>query len=711
MSDPDLQAIEIIRFLESNRKDEFSKLQKKIYKRFDRYCSKSDLLHIYLNALNNDDIQENPIVEKLLRIKSTRSNSGELEMSTMLPPDNFSCKYDCSMCPDERKVNGASVDMSRSYLSSEGTPKLGLIEDFSGIFQVWRRCIQYEYLMGHKIDKIIHILLGGTFHSYNKKIRDDYIHDLYFACNTYNEYLSFRNKGKFKKTIIEWLKQNPFEEKISFKNTIGESLLAMMRSKKDFEEEKKINSLLKSGRITGLVIETRPDQISLSSLKELRHYGVTRVQIGVQHTDDTVLHIMNRRHTVSASIKAIRYLKDAGFKIDIHVLLDCPGSTIEKDYECAKTIFSDEHFKPDYVKLYICVDVPFTKNRLYKKNYDCLPVEIRNDVLSSMENGNWKKLKEIARSLGYQDFRDVMVWEPKAEHDYQNFKKMLTNVISLIPEYVRLNRFHRDFPRAESAPLRLGYESDTLKTNLQQICMDELEKEGAHSKDIRSRELRNHDINLSACKLFVHKYKSYGGVDIFISIEECLPKSDKTRIIGMMRCRVTDWDMGCDPKHKYYPPYWFLKVFQKKSLRIRELHIYGNLQSKNTDTHGQHMGFGRFLLKIAEIIAIIMGLDQVVIISGVGVQKYYENQGYTLSKDDEYEVKNISDQELPYFISLQNRWISVHQLKKLFLLNEVDSYDKNIIEFNSLTFWEKIILSLLRIFYFFLKLFKNTTYK
>lgn len=682
--------VEILLFLQMLIRDggDFQHFQKKLHQRYNSFFSKRDLLQIYLRCLFQKRFQEDQEMEKRLRLKSSRSNSGELEVSTMLPPDHFSCRYDCSMCPDERKLNGASVDMARSYLSSEGTPKLGMMEEFSPIFQVWRRCIQYEYLMGHKIDKILHILLGGTFHSYDKKVRYEFIHLLYYACNTYYAYLSLRNHGIFSSSIMIWVEEtDPFLHKLSLKNTIGQDILSKIRPIGSLEEEKEINAGLSAGRITGIVIETRPDQICIASLKEMRRLGVTRVQIGVQHTDETVLRIMNRRHTVSASIKAIKFLKDAGFKVDIHVLMDCPGTTLEKDFECVKMIFNGPDFQPDMVKLYICVDVPFTKNRLYRKNFAEYPPDRRDTIQEMMQKGNFLGIKRIADSLHINDSRDCFVWEPMAERDYHSFKDMLVRIIGLIPAYVRLNRFHRDFPRADSAPLRLGYESGTLRTNLQQICMESLEQEGLRSKDIRARELRDAPVDFSRCQIFVHQYRSSEGIDFFISVEQTLENGrsegvdQRTQIIGMVRCRATDWDLGIDPLHRYYPPCWFLRVFHKRSLRIRELHVYGNLQSKRSESHGQHAGVGKFLLKLAEQVAILLRLEQVVVIAGVGVQKYYESQGYHLS--DEYEIKDVSAQTICpiLYVKDTSRWISIEKIKRS-VLPITGSYSKEIIPLN-----------------------------
>jgi len=62
-----------------------------------------------------------------------------------MKPDKFSCPYDCYMCPDERKENGAEVDMPRSYLSTEPAEMRAMEVDFDTVnnFEVewlaWKR--------------------------------------------------------------------------------------------------------------------------------------------------------------------------------------------------------------------------------------------------------------------------------------------------------------------------------------------------------------------------------------------------------------------------------------------------------------------------------------------------------------------------------------------------------------------------------------------
>jgi histone acetyltransferase (RNA polymerase elongator complex component) len=641
----------------------FTKIQKEIYQKYKFYIDKSKVLTYYLDCLYNKTIEENKSLEQLIRIKPTRSNSGELEISTILPPNEFSCKYDCAMCPNE-------PNQPRSYLSSEGTPKLGVIEEFDAKFQIWRRLIQLEYLMGHSIDKMIHILLGGTFHSFPVQIIDDYISDLYYACNVY-PLISLRKNGKYSFLIKEWLKSEPFKNKISLKNSIGNELLLLLPSKSEFNIEKSINTNLNYSRITGLVIETRPDQINKYEVLRLRKYGVTRVQLGIQHYDEAVLKIMNRRHTFLTSEKAIKILKDNGFKIDIHLLLDCPGTTLEKDLKLCKIAFQEQNILADYVKLYICVDVPFTKIRLYKNNSNNYTIQDQKIIEQLMIDGNYKSLIEIYK----KNINDILIWNSIAETNYSDFLIFLQNVVQIIPTFIRLNRFHRDFPLAKDAPLRLGYESETLKTNLQQICMNQLEEIGCKSKDIRSREIRNTIIELDKCFIYFKSYESNGGKDFFISIESPINNNYlDSKILGMIRCRITDYDLT---KTKLFPS-WFLNVFKKSSLRVRELHIYGNLQSDAKQGQTQHKGLGKLLLQIAEQLTIYYELQQIVIISGIGVQNYYKKLGYELDNESEYMIKNIND--INYNNYFQNCFKKIFLNKGIFPILFFKNYENNINE-------------------------------
>lgn len=60
-----------------------------------------------------------------------------------------------------------------------------------------------------------------------------------------------------------------------------------MYTSKTLEEAQKRNETAES-RVIGIAIETRPDWITQEEIVRLRKYGVTRVEIGYQTTDDSI---------------------------------------------------------------------------------------------------------------------------------------------------------------------------------------------------------------------------------------------------------------------------------------------------------------------------------------------------------------------------------------------------------------------------------------
>ena len=78
-------------------------------------------------------------------------------------------------------------------------------------------------------------------------------------------------------------------------------------------DEQEINEKAKC-HIVGVTLETRPDQINKDEIERFRYYGCTRVQLGIQHTNNEILDNINRRHHVEHSIKAIRMLKEMDLK-------------------------------------------------------------------------------------------------------------------------------------------------------------------------------------------------------------------------------------------------------------------------------------------------------------------------------------------------------------------------------------------------------------
>lgn len=232
-------------------------------RKYKKMVSKRELGDAYrlLNTENPVKYPMLPTLHQALMIRAVRSASGILNVSVVMPPDKFSCKYNCKFCPNETRANGATVDMPRSYLSNEDAVKRAASVDFDAVRQVYVRLRALE-VNGHPLDKIEFRVLGGTFSCYTHDVADAFIRDLYYAANTYME--NGRGDERPRLSISE-------------------------------EQERNVHARI---HVVGLGIETRPDEISMAEIARLRRYGVTRVELGVQHTNDDLLRRLDRKSVV-----------------------------------------------------------------------------------------------------------------------------------------------------------------------------------------------------------------------------------------------------------------------------------------------------------------------------------------------------------------------------------------------------------------------------
>ena len=73
-----------------------------------------------------------------------------------------------------------------------------------------------------------------------------------------------------------------------------------------------------------VTIEANPDDVSALDAKAWRDAGVTRVSLGVQSFDDTVLRWMHRTHDAAQAEKAASILKEAGFDWSLDLIFALP---------------------------------------------------------------------------------------------------------------------------------------------------------------------------------------------------------------------------------------------------------------------------------------------------------------------------------------------------------------------------------------------------
>ena len=524
---------------------DITRFQKHIQRTYKITLSKSNLIYFY-NTLGIDNLA----FKKLITKKKSKSNSGVIVITILTSgnpeyidndgvkiKDKFSCRHNCAYCPNEKAHEGNNwVDQPRSYLYTEPAVLRANENNFDPILQFNSR-IASLINMGHIVDKLEIIILGGTWSNYNIKYRDYFITATYYAANTF------------------------YTDK---------------REMLSLEEEITLNETAKI-HIIGLTLETRPDEITLNEIKDFRRYNCTRIQLGVQHTDNEVLKKIKRGHTIEKVYDAIKILKNNGYKVDIHLMPNLPGSSYEMDKKMLEDSLYDDRLQVDQYKIYPTAIVP------------------------------WTQIKDWYDKGEYIPYNDMLLFELIKE-----FKKK-------VQKWKRLNRIIRDIP---STYITGGYKHEYV--NMRQLLQNDMKKNNWCCNCIRCREIKDIKVSSDDIKLDIVSYYASEGMEYFISYE-----TDKY-LIGFIRLRLAN---KVDKKEQ-------LDILHDAAL-IRELHVYSNLSDvgNNIDESYQHKGYGKKLVTEAEKIAINNGYHKIAIISGTGVRNYYRNIGYVLR--DTYMVKSL----------------------------------------------------------------------
>ncbi|PIR74884.1 MAG: tRNA uridine(34) 5-carboxymethylaminomethyl modification radical SAM/GNAT enzyme Elp3 [Candidatus Magasanikbacteria bacterium CG10_big_fil_rev_8_21_14_0_10_47_10] len=503
-----------------------------------------DVLRAYHDLIKKKRIAPAPEMEHLFMKAGIRSTSGIAVITSLLKP--YTCPGKCIYCPTE-------VRMPKSYIASEPAAARSLRLNFNPYLLMQKRIEMLEK-NGHPTDKIEYITKGGTWNAYPLKYQYWYILESFKACNNLSREI-----------------ETPFTEEAYWNDKPLEALMDAVDAEQIYNESA-------DHRIIGITLETRPDAISPKSIYHMRRQGCTRVELGLQAPDDAILKLVHRGHTVDEFKIAMKLLRDAGFKVDLHFMPDLPGTTPAHDVEMYKLLFEDTALRPDMVKIY------------------------PNTVIKSAELYQW------FLDGRYKPYGDEALFDALLE-----MKKST-------PRYCRISRLIRDIPATE-------IEAGNIVTNLREVLAHKMAKNGDTCECLRCREISRHKNLVDAEQvLFVDEYETVGGKEYFITFED----KDRTAVFGFLRLRIPT--ESNDALEKLMPEI-------KHAAFIRELHVYGQLVSigERDARASQHKGLGKKLVAEAERIAAEQGFQRVAVISGVGVRGYYAKLGYT--KEGTYMVK------------------------------------------------------------------------
>lgn len=594
---------------------------------------------IYKDMVKNSGVIYDKKLDHLLKKKSGRGISGVHVVTSFLSPfpgidlraedglydklvqkqiedgdaGAFTCKYKCAFC-------GSYPGTGKSYDPEEP----GVMRAIQCLFDeilMMRSCMQKFIALGQAPTKLEFLILGGTWSSFSREYRENFIRRSIFAAN-------------------EFYSDNPRTEEEM--GTIAEEI--------------EINKTAMAP-VIGITIEDRPDEIHDQNILDMRDWGITRLQIGWQHTDGDVLDRVRRGHYMDESLRASKLMLRNGFKFDVHLMPDLPRPFIRgtreqnmeidmliRDLGMAYKVCYVTGYRPDQGKIYPLSIVEYSdlKKDFEKGLYDSYAVEMptANDLQEQYDYKSYPDFdpNNFANITCSDDFMDGFFSFMKFyinAMNYEYYNKLMLYIMYFkihTPRSIRWNRVIRDIPQGNIF-------GGNIDVNMRQRIHNELKKLGLRCMCIRCREIKNLEYDKNTVKDRIEKYYAHGGIEYFLEII-----TDNEIQCGLLRLRI-DPMSGCNIAGETLIP----EI--RNCAQIRELHVYGQVvptfKVVNEVDNTQHSGFGRRLLNRAIDIARHHGFDKISVIQGIGTTKYYEKAGFV--DRGRYMVMDISEHPIKDF--------------------------------------------------------------
>ncbi len=405
------------------------------------FLSKADLIAVYHEMVARGEWPANETLLERLRLKPVRTLSGVTTVTVLTKP--YPCPGKCIFCPTD-------VRMPKSYLPDEPGAMRGLEHGFDPYAQVRAR-LEALRMTGHPTDKIELLILGGTWSAYRRDYQAWFVRRCFEALNEEGD---------------------PTEPDPTVNHPPQPVDLATLQAVQQRNETA-------PHRNVGLVIETRPDEITPEEIRWLRALGVTKVQLGAQSLDDRILALNQRGHDVETTRRAVRLLRAAGFKIVLHWMPNLLGATPESDVEDFARLWHG--LCPDEIKIY--------------------PTQL------------------------LQNTELYTFWQRGEYHPYttEQLIDLLATVKATIPPYCRVNRVIRDIPSTHVV-------AGNRRTSLRQDVLREMERRGQRCRCIRCREVREEPVQPQALEFQDLTYFADGAEEHFLSFV-----TPQDRLAGFLR--------------------------------------------------------------------------------------------------------------------------------------------------------------------------------
>nr|BAL54655.1 histone acetyltransferase [uncultured Chloroflexota bacterium] len=487
---------------------------------------KSALVFAYREMVRLGELREDAELLERIRMKPVRTLSGVTTVTVLTKP--YPCPGKCIFCPTD-------VRMPKSYLPDEPGAMRGLEHGFDPYAQVRAR-LEALQMTGHPTDKVELLILGGTWSAYRRDYQAWFIRRCFEALN----------------------REGPPDEPDPTEGRPPQPI--------DLEALRSVQQKNESAphRNVGLVIETRPDEITPAEIRWLRTLGVTKVQLGAQSLDDRILALNQRGHDAATTRRAVSLLRHAGFKIVLHWMPNLLGATPESDRQDFARLW--EGFCPDELKLY--------------------PTQL-------LEN---TELYQFWQRGEYQPYTT------------EELVDLLAEVKATIPPYCRVNRVIRDIPSTHVV-------AGNRRTSLRQDVLREMERRGTRCRCIRCREVRGESVNPNELEFQDVSYAADGAEEHFLSFV-----TPEDRLAGFLRLSFPEGDTAAE--------LGIADLEGAALIREVHVYGQSLPLGRTGNGAAQHIGLGTRLLQEAETLARARGYRRLAVIAAVGTRPYYLARGF-----------------------------------------------------------------------------------
>ncbi len=597
-------------------------------------------------------------IQRTLRMKPRRSASGVATITVIAMP--YPCSGNCCFCPSD-------ASMLKSYLAEEPACQRALAASFDPFVQASRR-LKALSEMGHIVDKLEMIVLGGTWDDYPTEYRQWFISELFRAINAgvgtaaeleCERILSiYAAHGVLAKQITD--RALELQPQIDSGALAYNAAVAKLYGKDSLFYHSIIQRMSESSGLTGQANRggaTENSRSSNSTTKHLLSGNLTANRgdstlgnptTGNPTTDNPTTDNPTTAKNPTTEISALTRLQQANETAShrmVGLSLETRPDKISLEsllamraLGCTKVQIGVQQLSDGILNKSsrgTCTDDSRNAMALlrllgFKSHIHFMPNLLGSDPSSDVQAFKTLFSDPALRPDEIKLYPCVAIYGTELERMYQrgewqpyshdDLLDLLEACELATPAYCRISRMIRDFSAGDIA-------AGNRKVNLRQMVDRRLDSADVQVKEIRYRELALAGADLDSLQLDEIRYKTSTTEEIFL--QWLAPAG---AIAGFCRLSLPDPAQieslqGSYAKLNAADPF----PIKPGDAMIRELHVYGRVTGIETGMAGegvQHRGLGRKLVQRACDLASEASYERINVISAVGTRGYYRSLGF-----------------------------------------------------------------------------------